>query len=167
MKKQFCLFILLATVAFSAVPAQTTKVGVVSVDQIFALMPETFKADSLLGQFQKELSQSYQEDQTTLNKAIEKFYKDSIKMSKTMKEIKRKDLQDRVTALAAKEQELNRALENQKQKMLQPVKDKLLKAIKDVAKENNYTHVAYKEQMIVYPDADDISEKVKTKLGIK
>ena len=40
-------------------------------------------------------------------------------------------------------------------------------AIEEVAKENGYSHIAYKEQMIVFPAADDITEKVKKKLGIK
>ncbi len=144
-----------------------TKFGVVSVDAIFAIMPDTYKADSMISNFQKELSTTYQEQQLGINAAIEKFYKDSAKMTVSLREIKRKDLQERVTALNNKEKELNKALEAEKEKLLKPVKDKLYEAIKDVAKENGYTHVAYKEQIIIFPEADDISDKVKKKLGIK
>ncbi len=150
----------------SAACAQT-KVGVVSVDAIFAIMPDTYKADSMISNFQKELSATYQDQQQGINAAIEKFYKDSAKMTVSLRDIKRKDLQERVTALGSKEKELNKALENEKEKLLKPVKDKLYQAIKDVAKENAYTHVAYKEQMIIFPEADDLSDKVKIKLGIK
>jgi hypothetical protein len=36
-----------------------------------------------------------------------------------------------------------------------------------VAKENGYSHIAYKEQYIVFPEVDDIIGLVKKKLGIK
>jgi outer membrane protein len=76
-------------------------------------------------------------------------------------------LQDRITALSKKEEEFNKLLDQEKEKAMKPVREKLMKTIQDVAKENGYTHVAYKEQLIVFPAADDITDKVKKKLGIK
>ncbi len=164
--KKIIITLFITSCLNAALTAQT-KFGVVSVDAVFAIMPDTYKADSMISAFQKELSVTYQDQQQGLNAAIEKFYKDSAKMAVSLRDIKRKDLQERVVALSSKEKELNKALETEKEKLLKPVKDKLLQAIKDVAKENGYTHVAYKEQMIIFPDADDISDKVKKKLGIK
>ena len=43
----------------------------------------------------------------------------------------------------------------------------MLKAIHDVSKQNSYTYVMYKEQLIVFPETEDITGKVKTKLKIK
>jgi len=142
------------------------KFGVVSVDDVFAMMPETIKADSSLGAYQQALAENFNDLQKDLNAAIEKFYKDSINMTKSMKEIKRADLQKRLSDLSGKEQENNNALANEKERVLKPIRDKLVKAIQDVAKENGYTHVAYKDQMLVFPAADDITDKVKKKLGI-
>ena len=144
-----------------------TKFGVVAVDDVFALMPETIKADSSLSAFQKALSENFNDLQTDLNAAIEKFYKDSLGMSKSMKDLKRADLQKRLSDLSGKEQQNNTALEMQKEKILKPIREKLIKTVQDVAKENGYTHVTYKEQMIVFPAADDITDKVKKKLGIR
>ena len=69
--------------------------------------------------------------------------------------------------MSGKEQQNNNALAVEKERVLKPIRDKLIKAVQDVAKENGYTHVAYKDQMLVFPAADDITDKVKKKLGIK
>lgn len=164
MKKQFFLLIALACLGFTA--GAQTKLAVVSTDVIFGVMPETLKADSLLAAYQKGLSETYQDQQNELNTAYAKFVKDSAQMTPAVKEAKRKDLQDRIQSLGGKEQQFNKALEEEKEKYLKPIREKMLKAIQDVAKENGYTHVAYRDQLIVFPAADDITDKVKKKLGI-
>jgi len=158
-------FVVASLAAFT--PASAQKIGVVSADEVFAAMPEVAKADSSLAAFQQALADTYQEQQTELNDAYAKFVRDSGKMTGPVKEAKRKDLQDRITNLQNKEQELNKSLEAQKEKELKPIRDKMLKAIQDVARESGYAYVLYKEQLIVFPDADDITAKVKTKLKIK
>lgn len=167
MKKQLLLLLFTAAL-FAITPAKAqTKLAVVSADEVFAVMPEVLKADSSLAAYQQALAQAYQDQQNDLNTAYAKFVDDTAKMTPTLKEIKRKDLQDRITQLQSKEQDLNKALEAEKEKQLKPIREKMLKAIQDVAKENGYTHVAYKEQLVVFPVADDITDKVKKKLGIK
>lgn len=167
MKRVFTVFSLVALLAaFSPATAQV-KIAVVSADEVFAAMPEVLKADSSLASFQQALAETYQDQQNELNEAYAKFVKDSSKMTPAVKEAKRKDLQDRISGLQNKEQELNKTLEQQKEKELKPIRDKMLKAIQDVAKENGYTYVMYKEQLIVFPETEDITGKVKTKLKIK
>jgi outer membrane protein len=143
------------------------KFGVVGADEVFALMSETQKADSSLNAYKQALAENFNDLQTDLNAAIEKFYKDSLSMNKSMKDIKRADLQKRLSDLSGKEQQNNNALAIEKERLVNPIREKLNKAIQDVAKENGYTHVTYKEQMIIFPAADDITDKVKKKLGIK
>jgi outer membrane protein len=164
--KKTALVLFVFALTISVTHAQT-KFGVVGVDEVFSQMPDLKKADSLLAVFQKELQDTYQQQQTALNDAYNKFVADSGKMTPSLKEIKRKDLQDRITALSKKEEEFNKLLDQEKEKAMKPVREKLMKTIQDVAKENGYTHVAYKEQLIVFPAADDITDKVKKKLGIK
>jgi outer membrane protein len=144
-----------------------TKLAVVSADEIFAAMPEVLKADSLIAAYQQALAEMYQQQQTDLNEAYAKFVKDSARMTPAVKEARRKDLQDRITDLQNKEQTLNKDLETEKERQLKPIREKMLKAIQEVAKENGFTHVAYKEQLIVFPAMDDITDKVKKKLGAK
>src|SRR4051812_13708028 len=126
MKKIIILAIITLSLAVNKSSAQM-KFGVVSVDEIFAMMPETIKADSSLGAYQQALAENFNELQKDLNIAIEKFYKDSISMTKSMREIKRADLQKRLSDLSGKEQQNNDALAMEKDRVLKPVRDKLIK----------------------------------------
>jgi outer membrane protein len=161
------VLVLIAAVLITVTGNAQTKFGVVGVDEVFGAMPDVYKADSALVALQAELNKMYQDEETELNTAIEKFYKDSLTMNASLKDIKRKELQERVLAHTKKQEQFNKMLSDEKEKALKPLKAKLMKIIQDVAKENGYTHVAYKEQLIVFPQADDITEKVKKKLGIK
>jgi outer membrane protein len=167
MKRVSIVFFAMALLAAFSPAQGQVKIAVVSADEVFAGMPEVLKADSSLAAFQQALAETYQDQQNELNEAYAKFVKDSGKMTPAIKEAKRKDLQDRIAGLQNKEQELNKTLEQQKEKELKPIRDKMLKAIQDVARENGYTYVLYKEQIIVFPEADDITARVKTKLKIK
>lgn len=164
------LLLLVITIVFTQcitnVFAQT-KIGYISIDEIFALMPETKKADSSLGVYQKDLADAYAVQEADLNAAIEKFIKDSITMTAVAKEARRSDLQTRVNGMSKKKQDYNADFEDQKIKQVKPIQDKLIATIKAVAKENGYGHILYKEQAIVFPESDDITALVKKKLGIK
>lgn len=144
-----------------------TKIGYISVDEVFAQMPETRKADSSLAAYQKDLADEYARQEAELNVAIEKFIKDSITMTPAIKEAKRSDLQTRLSGMSQKKQDYNTAFEKEKEKQVKPIQEKLIATIKTVAKENGYNHVLYKDQAIVFPETDDITSLVKKKLGIK
>jgi len=149
MKRIFFLSVIFLLLIQANSNAQN-KIGYVAPDEIFDLMPETKKFDTALAAFQQELSKTFQDQQNDLNEAFNKFVKDSLTMTPSLKDIKRKDLQERITGLGKKEKDLNKALEIEKERLLVPIREKLLKAIKDVAKENGYGHVFYKAQSIVF-----------------
>lgn len=166
MKKVFTMMVVaVLLMATNVVSAQ--KIGVVSPDEIFSLMPETRSADSSLQRFAQALSDNYTEEETELNGALEKFFKDSLKMTKEVKDAKRTSLQKKIQELQGKQEELNKTLEAKKEETLKPIREKMLKTIQAVATENGYAYVFYKEQTIVFPEAEDITAKVKAKLGIK
>ena len=165
MKKILTTAIVLLGFSGTGIYAQS-KIAVVSTDDVFTAMPDVARADSQIAAFQQALADMYQQQQNQLNEAYALFVKDSSKMTPAVKEAKRRDIQERISSLEKKEQQLNKDLEAEKEHQLKPIRDKMLKAIQDVAKENGFTHVAYKEQMIVFPVSDDITDKVKKKLGI-
>ncbi len=166
--KQRLLFLFIACTALLISRAHAQgKIGYVSADNVLAAMPDVLRADSAVAAYQQALAESYQDQQNMLNNDYAKFVKDSARMTPAVKEANRKVLQDKISELSNKEQELNRSLEAEKERQLKPIREKMLRAIQDVAKENGYAHVFYKEQAIVFPEQDDITEKVKKKLGIK
>jgi outer membrane protein len=166
MKKVFTMM-MVALFLCAANVANAQKIGIVSPDEVFASMADTKKADTLLQAFQKALLDNAAEEEQELNTAIEKFYKDSIKMTAPAKEAKRLSLQEKIQGMQGKQEELNKKLEAKKEEILKPIREKMLKAIQDVAKEAGYGYVLYKEQAIVFPESEDITDKVKAKLGIK
>src|ERR1035437_2605780 len=76
------------------------KIGYISADEVFALMPEAAKVDTALNQYQQSLYQNAQDKQNTFNEAVAKFYKDSATMNPSLKEVKRTELQKTVQELS-------------------------------------------------------------------
>lgn len=167
MKKITALFFVLLFFVLPACSFAQTKIGYVGVDEIFGVMPETKKADGDLAEFQKALQDSYAQYETELNTAMEKFVKDSSKLTPAVKEARRQDLQTRISELQSKQTQFNTSLEAEKEKLLKPIREKLIATIKQVAKEMGYDHVLYKESAIVFPAASDLTAEIKKKLGIK
>src|SRR5690242_15600550 len=88
------------TVTALTLPGQTeaqSKIGYISTEELVSIMPETAKADSNLTQYREALIQVAQDKENALQAAIEKFNLDSAKMSTSVKDIKRADLQKMLT----------------------------------------------------------------------
>jgi outer membrane protein len=168
MKKILTLgLIAICLLSFSSSSNAQVKIGYVSADELMGAMPEAAKADSDLNKYQQALYEAAQLKQAELNDAVQKFYKDSSTMSAQLKEVRRKDLQEKVQELSGEEQKIQNLLEQKKMELLQPIQKKLQGAIQEVAKENGYTFVMYKESLIVMPSGDDLGGLVRKKLGIK
>lgn len=165
MKKLFTL-VILAVIVAGQVQAQN-KIGYISINEIIAVMPEAKKADTLLNQFRDALISSANDRQAALEADITKFNKDSATYTSAVKEVKRKDLQQRYQELAGEEQRIQEDLQKKQEELATPIQKKALDAVQAVAKENGYTYVLPKEAILVGPPADDIAPLVKKKLGIK
>ncbi len=143
------------------------KIGYISTDEVMISMPEAAKVDTALNQYQQALYQAAQDKQTAFNAAVAKFYVDSTKMSPSMKEVTRKNLQDQIQQLSGADQQIQQQMQQKQQELLGPVQRKLIGAIQDVAKENGYTYVLPREALLVMPPGDDIAPLVRRKLGLR
>lgn len=144
-----------------------SKIGYVSLQEIMASMPEAKKLDSTLQQYQQALVESFKEKQADLEERIAKFNKDSATMTTAVKEVKRKELQDKYQALAGEQQRMQETMETKQEELVAPIQKKAIETVQTVAKENGYAYVLVKEQLVAYPAADDLGPLVKKKLGIK
>jgi len=168
MKKAFTL-VVLAIVLFAAgnrAQAQN-KIGHISLSDIILAMPEAKKADTALQQFREALVQSAQDKSAAFDDAVAKFYKDSATMTSSVKEVKRKSLQDQMQAMQGEDQRIQQELQKKQQEMSEPIQKKALDAVTAVAKENGYSYVFVKEALLVAPPSDDIAPLVRKKLGLK
>lgn len=146
-----------------------TKIGFINTDELISIMPEVAKIDLELKEYQASLGQQGQDLGKDADDKAAQFLKDSIKLTPTMKEIKRNE----IIALYQKVQNWNQTAQdmyNQKaQEKIAPVKIKALDAITAVAKEKGYSYVldASTNVLLVTPPSDDLMPFVKAKLGIK
>jgi outer membrane protein len=168
MKKLVTIVLVAAgLVATTQVNAQS-KMGYISVQELVQAMPEYRKADTTLAEYQNALNQQYAERVQDFNLRDSLLSsKDTVKYTKAQLEVKRNDLAKTYVELQQWNQRAQQMYQAKEDETMKPILDKARKAIQDVAKENGYTYVFPKEQLLVSPPGDDIIALVKKKLNLK
>ncbi len=161
--------LLLATSLFFVQSHATAqmKVGYISIQEVIAGMPEARKADTSLSQYRDALVASATDRQNTFNEDVQKFIKDSSKLTSAQREVKRTALQTQSQAMAGEEQRIQDQLQQKQQELSGPIEKKAMDAVQAVAKENGYTYVLEKGAVIVGPPGEDMLPLVKKKMGLK
>jgi outer membrane protein len=130
-------------------------------------MPETKKADTAMNDYQQALAQNYDDMRREFSEQDSLLSsKDTAKYTKAQLELKRKNLGDLYQKMMTFQQQAQQMAQQKNQELLAPIQKKAVEAIQAVAKENGYTYVFVKEQLLVYPPAEDIINIVKKRLGI-
>lgn len=159
-----------AAMAFGmlSVSAQA-KIGYVNTDELMSVMPEAAKINTELNEYQVSLQQQGQTLQIEADKKRDQYFIDSIKLTPSMKEIRRDELVKLYTRLQNYDQEAQEKAQQYAQQKIGPLRAKALDAIKTVAKEKGYTYVIDDASsiLLVMPPGDDLLPAVKAKLGIK
>ena len=167
MKKFFTLGLIAMGIFGLSTTSQAQKIGYVSADEIIALMPEASKVDAQLNEYQQALIQQAQIKKDEFNQKVAKFYTDSSKLSSSLKEVQRTELQKEVQELSGADQQIQQQFDAKRQELSLPIQRKLQGAIQEVAKENGYTYVFPREALLVMPSSVDLGPLVKKKLGVK
>lgn len=146
-----------------------TKIGYINTEELIGVMPEAEKADTELKEYQNSLAQQGQDMAKDADERADQFVKDSIKLSPSMKEIKRKEIIDLYQKVQNWQQTAQDMYNQKAQTLIAPIRQKALKAIQDVAREKAYGYVldASTSVLLVSPPGDDLLGAVKAKLGIK
>ena len=146
-----------------------TKIGYINTDDLMASMPESAKLQTDLNEYQASLQQQGLALQKEADSKRDQYFLDSIKLSPSMKEIRRNDLVKLYSRLQNYDQEAQEEAQKYAQTKIAPVRTKALEAIKTVARERGYTYVIDNATtlLLVMPQGDVLLPMVKTKLGIK
>lgn len=166
MKKLIVLVVIVMGLGISNVSAQQ-KIAYINTDELIGDMPEAEKADAELKEYQASLAQQGQDMQKELYEKDSLFVRDSIKLSPSMKDIKRNELIGLYQRVQNWNQQAQEMYQAEAQKKIAPIRTKALEAIQAVAKENGYAYVIDFNSLLVYPAADNLLEGVKKKLNIK
>lgn len=163
--KQLIVALLLSTGFFGA--TAQNKIGYINTDELIAVMPEASKADGELKEYQASLVQQGQDMAREFDEKDSIFVKDSMKLSPSMKDIKRNELIGLYQRVQSWNQQAQEMYQAEAQKKIAPIRTKALDAIQAVAKENGYTYVIDFNSLLVYPAGDNLLTLVKKKLNIK
>lgn len=165
--KKLILGAVMALGIFSA--SAQNKIAYISTEELISLMPEAAKVNTDLNEYQTSLQQQGQVLAKEADIKRDQYFKDSVTLSASMKEIRRDELVKLYQRIQNYDQEAQEKANQYAQSKIGPVREKALDAIKTVAKEKGYNYVIdnSSNMLLVMPPADDLLPFVKTKLGIK
>lgn len=163
---KFLSVAVLTVIALSATAQQ--KFGHVDSESLFYAMPEVKTIQAQLQSKSKEYEAQLKTLYTQYEGIIADIESNGANYMQAVLEQKYKDaygLEERIVALEEKAQE---DLVNLETKLFQPVEQKAYQAIQDVAKANGYVYVLDSSLgvFLVLPESDDLTNMVKSKLGI-
>lgn len=163
--KKYLLIILLAFPALLF--AQQTKFGHVSPEEIMEMMPGFDTAQNAMLAYQTELQTEGQEMLQELQLKNQEYEKNYASYSTAVRNIKEEELRAMYSRIEEFSASIERTLEMKKYELLLPFQEKILNTIKEVGKEGNFTYIFNKSILSYSADGEDITDKVKSKLGIK
>ncbi|MDA9952485.1 OmpH family outer membrane protein [Chitinophagales bacterium] len=163
---KFLSVAVLSLIALSSTAQQ--KFGHVDSESLFYAMPEVKTIQTQLQTKSKEYETQLKTLYTQYETIIADIEENGNSYMQAVLEQKYKDaygLEERIVALEEKAQEELVKLET---KLFQPVEQKAYQAIQEVAAANGYTYVLDSSLgvFLVLPEVDDITNLVKSKLGI-
>ncbi len=150
--------------------ALAQKFGVVDVQAVFSLMPETTAAQA---QF-TEASKKYEDEFAKLNEEMEKKVAEFQTLQKdtttpeTIKERRLQEMQELDQKIQQFRNTVTMDLQRQQEQLMAPIQQKIQDAIKAVGQEGNYTFI-FENTMPLYTGVavEDVTPALKAKLGIK
>ena len=167
MKKQILLAASLLMGGLMTVQAQSTqKIGFVDGQYIYNQMPEVKAASTQLETYGKQLQASLKSKEEELERKYKGYMDTEGTMTDALKTATQKELQGLQEQIQIQQRDAQLSLQKKESDLLKPIEDKISKAIKDVATENGFTYILSKEQLLHFPEGDNISNLVLKKLGI-
>lgn len=168
MKKISLLLLLVAAILFPQNSwAQKAKFGHIDYAATIQQMDGIDTVQTVVAKFKADL----EAEAATMNEEFQNKYNDfaakQATYSPSVAQIKQKELESLYERIQTFTSSAESDLQLKQIEMLKPFQEKLIEAIKIVAKENGYTYIFDKNTVLYYSDSEDITNKVKAKLGIK
>lgn len=147
------------------------KIGHVKVSEVLVVMPEYKAAEKKLQDFAVQLEKTYLSMEDEYQKKLKDYYKlmEDENTPPSVLEVKGKEIADLESRMIEFQGNSEQELMDKQVELLKPIESRLKKAIDDVAAESGYGYVLDSSpggNLLVYPDGDNLTPKVKAKLGI-
>lgn len=147
--------------------AQQAKFGHVDYTAIAQATPDWAAAEAELKQFSDELTAEGEALQNELKIKYEEYQQKQSTYSEAVAKLKQQEIQEMYQRLQKFSTDAEQAVAEKQDQLLEPIRVKVLAAIKEVAKENRYTYVFDVSTQLFNSESDDLTDKVKAKLGVQ
>lgn len=167
MFKKILLAVLVA--APMCLSAQTLKFGAVNPTEIFNVMPDVATANNTLKTLQEKYEAQAKPLQEELTKKINEYQElEKNKAAQATLDAKQKEFEDLKTRYDNFMQTAQKDMSQQQETLLAPIQQKLMNAIQAVGAEGGYAGIIDSATLLYKGNnIEDVSSKVKAKLGIK
>lgn len=166
MKKIIFLLLVSISSIFYA-NAQSKKTGYVIVAEVLELMPETKVVKDSLQKYMTSLESDFNELKKDFEAKLRDFDAKQKTLSPTMIEARQKELQNLESQLMEIQGTANEKMQERESQLLAPVIKKINEAIQAVGKDNNFDFILNSNTILFAKDAENVTQLVKNKLGIK
>lgn len=149
--------------------AQRSKIANINSMELWDLLPEKKKADSLILELNKTYSKHYNDQSQEIQVLIYNYQNDTT-ATPAIRADWAADIQNRQTRLENFKKEAEADLSKKREDLLAPIKKKMQDAIDKVANKYKYDYVldsSYGNIIFAKNDLDDILSLVKVELGLK
>lgn len=144
------------------------KVGHVNSNAIMQAMPETATLQTEIQTLQKQFQDELQRKEADLKAKSEAYDKEAANLSETLKQYREQELQKAYQEYQQFGQTSEQELQKVYQTKLGEIQEKVLKAVKEVGEAGGYAYVFDAASVpFIGTSANDITDQVKAKLGVK
>lgn len=150
--------------------AQAPKLGHVNITRVLEVMPGYQAAEKKLQEFARQLQQTLATMEQEYSQKVQDYYEQEKDMLPAIKEVKQKEIQDLETRIVKLQGTSEEQLAQKQVELLKPLEEQVMNAIKGVATEKGFSYIfdaSTGSSLLYFPPADDVTDLVKTKLGIQ
>tara|TARA_Y100001933_G_scaffold255828_1_gene299509 strand:+ start:386 stop:898 length:513 start_codon:yes stop_codon:yes gene_type:complete len=165
MMKKTIKYVVVACIMIAGQGISAQKLGHVNSQVIMQELPDYESARKDLESFNSDLTKELEMYQKLIVEFAQDYEQNKNGMSEDTRKRKETDLMERQQNYEKKAYEAQTSLQQKEQELLQQIMIKVNTAVKDVAEKEGYDYV-YEVTTLLYAGGEDISDKVRKKLGI-
>ena len=163
--KKTIKYVVVACIMIAGMGFKAQKLGHVNSQVIMQELPDYESARKDLESFNSDLTKELEMYQKLIVEFAQDYEQNKNGMSEDTRKRKETDLMERQQNYEKKAYEAQTSLQQKEQELLQQIMIKVNTAVKEVAEKEGYDYV-YEVTTLLYAGGEDISDKVRKKLGI-
>ena len=163
--KKTIKYIVVACIMIAGMGLNAQKLGHVNSQVIMQELPDYESARKNLESFNSDLTKELEMYQKLIVEFAQDYEQNKNGMNEDIRKRKETDLMERQQNYEKKAYEAQTSLQQKEQELLQQIMIKVNTAVKEVAEKEGYDYV-YEVTTLLYAGGEDISDKVRKKLGI-